>query len=51
MNAKLQWLRNKMVSLDLQGLIVTNRSKYKIFNKYRSRRNVTINKKRKYLYN
>ena len=24
MNAKLQWLRNKMASLDLQGLIITN---------------------------
>ena len=24
MNAKLQWLRNKMASLDLQGLILTN---------------------------
>lgn len=24
MNAKLQWLRNKMLSLDLQGLILTN---------------------------
>ena len=24
MNTKLQWLRNKMSSLDLQGLILTN---------------------------
>ena len=24
MNAKLQWLRNKMSSLDLQGLIISN---------------------------
>ena len=24
MNEKLQWLRNKMSSLDLQGLILTN---------------------------
>ena len=24
MNAKLQWLRNKMLSLDMQGLIITN---------------------------
>ena len=24
MNSKLQWLRNKMTSLDLQGLIITN---------------------------
>ena len=24
MNAKMQWLRNKMLSLDLQGLIISN---------------------------
>ena len=46
MNSKLQWLRNTMNSLDLQGIIISNPVNIKIFDKHRRRRNFTSNKKR-----
>lgn len=50
MNPKLQWLRNTMSSLNLQGLIISNPINIKYLTNIEAEGVLLLTRKRKYLY-
>lgn len=50
MNIKIKWLRDKLKSQNIQGMIISNPLNIKYLTRYRSGRNFITNTKRKHIY-